>query len=311
MDAPPTSASGGINRMNLDLEIRKRFAQPLAVESGEFPDTSNIESRMLPFCYEAGLVSGHVSDAAQFMSIATETFVKEVLSSVFSRTRSNGPGEFGSAGFGGSNWVQTRKYRRQLAREEERSLLGEIHRDKMGLLPIEAKKASERGPLGVAEFRLALEMGDCGLTQFPIVGHSLMASYREGELENWDDHTWMDGTDPTRDENSLESSLPSLLPAAAGVNGTVPVVAGAGDAVGAGGATAGGAAGSTAMVKTGSSAGAASAVDGIHLKTGQPNGVDYSELMDLDDNEEISWEGVDLGDVDLLGGVLESVLAVG
>lgn len=307
MDAPPASASGGINRMNLDLEIRKRFAQPLAVESGEFPDTSNIESRMLPFCYEAGLVSGHVSDAAQFMSIATETFVKEVLSSVFSRTRSDGPGEYGSAGFGGSNWVQTRKYRRQLAREEERSLHGEIHRDKMGLLPIEAKKASERGPLGVAEFRLALEMGDCGLTQFPIVGHSLMSSYREGELENWDDFSWMDGLDPVQGDSSLESTLPSLLPAAT-VNGTVPGT-GAGDAAG---SSAGGAAGGTAMVKTGSSAGAASAVEGIHLKTGgQPNGVDYSDLMEIDDNEEISWEGADMGDGDLLSGVLESVLAVG
>ncbi|ERS95936.1 hypothetical protein HMPREF1624_07471 [Sporothrix schenckii ATCC 58251] len=311
MDAAPASASGGINRMNLDLEIRKRFAQPLAVESGEFPDTSNIESRMLPFCYEAGLVSGHASDAAQFMSIATETFVKEVLSSVFSRTRSDGPGEYGSAGFGGSNWVQTRKYRRQLAREEERSLLGEIQRDKMGLLPIEAKKASERGPLGVAEFRLALEMGDCGLTQFPIVGHSLMASYREGELENWDDFTWIDGMDPTPYVNSLESSLPSLLPAA-NVNGAVSAAAGAGEA--AGGATAGGAGGAgggAAMVKTGSSAGAAAAVDGIHLKTGQPNGVDYAELMELDDNDDIPWDGADLGESDLLGGVLDSVLAVG
>ena len=65
----------------------------MAVESGEFPDISNIEARMLPFCSEAGLSSGHAPDAAQFMSIATETFIKEVMSSIFSRTRSNGPGD--------------------------------------------------------------------------------------------------------------------------------------------------------------------------------------------------------------------------
>ncbi|CAK7198522.1 hypothetical protein SEUCBS139899_001185 [Sporothrix eucalyptigena] len=309
LDVPPTSASGGINRMNLDLEIRKRFAQPLAVESGEFPDTSNIESRMLPFCYEAGLVSGHVSDAAQFMSIATETFIKEVLSSVFSRTRSNGPGEYGSAGFGGSNWVQTRKYRRQLAREEERAMLGEIHRDKMGMLPIEAKKASERGPLGLAEFRIALEMGDCGLTQFPIVGHSLMASYREGELENWDDHAWINSSghdDKLLDGNVSSSHL--LLPASSGVNGTVS---------GSGGVTssadANTSAGGAAMIKTGSSAGVAgaSAVDAMHLKSGQPNGVDYSDLMDIDENDDMPWEGADTGDGDFLSGVLDSILAVG
>ncbi|EFX02578.1 transcriptional co-activator [Grosmannia clavigera kw1407] len=189
----PNSAGGGINRMNLDLEIKKRYAQPLAVESGEFPDTSNIESRMLPFCYEAGLVSGYAPDAAQFMCIATETFIKEALSAIFSRTRSNGPGELGSAGFGGNNWVQTRKYRRQLTREEESAMRGETQRDKMGLLPVEAKAAGERGPLGLAELRIALEMGDCGLTQFPVIGHSLMYNYHEGELENWDDYTWIDG----------------------------------------------------------------------------------------------------------------------
>ncbi|OAA62540.1 transcriptional co-activator [Niveomyces insectorum RCEF 264] len=231
----PTSAGGGINRMNLDLEIRKRFAQPLAVESGEFPDTANIESRMLPFCYEAGLVGGHAPDAAQFMSIATETFIKEVLSAVFSRTRSNGPGEFGSAGFGGNHWVQTRKYRRQLAREEELALRGELHRDKMGLLPVEAKMASERGPLGVAEFRIALEMGDCGLSQFPVVDQALLASYREGELENWDDHAWIDGRvrgDQSTADGGGGGGMLSLPTVGVGVNGPTSSAVSAGAAAG-------------------------------------------------------------------------------
>jgi transcriptional coactivator HFI1/ADA1 len=166
----------------------------LAVESGEFPDVSNIEARMLPFCYEAGLASGHAPDAAQFMSIATETFVKEFLSSVFGRTRSNGPGDGGNAGFGpSSNWIMTHRYRRQLMREEEAAQRGELTRDKSGLLPVEAKAASERGPLGMADVRLALEMGDCGLANFPIITKSVIYAYREGELENWDDYTYLDG----------------------------------------------------------------------------------------------------------------------
>ncbi|KAK4121358.1 hypothetical protein N657DRAFT_601416 [Parathielavia appendiculata] len=190
----PASAGGGLSRMNFDLEIRKRYAQPLAVESGEFPDVSNIEARMLPFCYEAGLVSGHAPDAAQFMSIATETFIKEVMSSIFSRTRSNAPGDSGNAGFGASNnWIQTHRYRRQLAKEEEAFQRGEVARDKTGLLPVEAKAASERGPLGIADLRLALEMGDCGLANFPIITRSVIYDYREGELENWDDYTYVDG----------------------------------------------------------------------------------------------------------------------
>ncbi|AEO57038.1 hypothetical protein MYCTH_2302759 [Thermothelomyces thermophilus ATCC 42464] len=198
----PASAGGGLSRMNFDLEIRKRYAQPLAVESGEFPDVSNIEARMLPFCYEAGLASGHAPDAAQFMSIATETFIKEVMSAIFSRTRSNPPGDSGNAGFGPSNnWILTHKYRKQLAKEEEAFQRGEITRDKTGLLPVEAKAASERGPLGIADLRLALEMGDCGLANFPIISTSVIYGYREGELENWDDYTYVDGRERVADRD--------------------------------------------------------------------------------------------------------------
>jgi transcriptional coactivator HFI1/ADA1 len=180
--------------LDWDLEIRKRWTQPLASESGEFPDTSTIETRMLPICYETGLVSGHASDAAYFMSVATETFIKEVLSSIFSKTRSNGPGATGSAGTGGgSSWIQTHKYRTQLEKEEEAFLRGELQRDKSGLLPAEAKAASERGPLGMADVRTALEIGDCGLAQMRVVVQQIMFGYREGELEGWNDYSWLEG----------------------------------------------------------------------------------------------------------------------
>jgi transcriptional coactivator HFI1/ADA1 len=179
---------------------------------------ANIEARMLPFCYEAGLVSGHVPDAAYFMSVATETFIKEVMAAVFSRTRSNGPGDSGNAGFGpGGSWVQTHKYKRQLGREEEAFTRGETSRDKSGLLPIEAKAAGERGPLGMADLRIALEMGDCGLANFPIITKSIMYNYREGELEDWDDYTWLDGTVPSTDDGedkklATNGQVSELLP---------------------------------------------------------------------------------------------------
>lgn len=146
---------------------------------------------MLPICYETGLVSGHAQDASYFMSVATETFVKEVLSSIFSKTRSNGPGALGSAGTGGgAAWIQSHKYRTQLEKEEEAFLRGELLRDKNGLLPTEARAAGERGPLGMADVRTALEMGDCGLGQMPVVVQQILFGYREGELEAWDDFSW-------------------------------------------------------------------------------------------------------------------------
>ncbi|KAF5658435.1 transcriptional coactivator hfi1 ada1 [Fusarium heterosporum] len=196
-DATPTV--GSINNMNFDLEIRKRYAQPLAIESGEFPDINMISGRMLPSCYEAGLVNGHATDAPQFMSVAVETFIKEVLTQVFSRTRSNGPGDSGSAGFGvGTTWIQTQKYKRQLEYEEEAAMRGEISRDKGGLLPIESKAASERGPLGMSDLRLSLEMSETGMAQFPVLTTQIIYGYREGELENWDDYTWVYNQAPSR-----------------------------------------------------------------------------------------------------------------
>ncbi|KAI1104781.1 transcriptional regulator of RNA polII, SAGA, subunit-domain-containing protein [Jackrogersella minutella] len=190
-------STNGLSKMNWDLEIRKRFAQPLAVESGEFPDIASIESRMLPICYEAGLVNGHASDATQFMTVAAETFIKEFLTTVFSRTRCNGPGDSGSTGFGsGTSWIQTHQYRRQLRREEAALSRGELSRDKSGLLPIEAKAASERAPLGMADLRLALELGDCGISSFPIIKKSVIYTYRDGELENYNNYTWLNGIKP-------------------------------------------------------------------------------------------------------------------
>ncbi|KAF7538258.1 hypothetical protein G7054_g3102 [Neopestalotiopsis clavispora] len=208
--APETlpSATGGLNKMNWDLEIKKRFQQPLAVESGEFPDVSMVEGRMLPFCYEHGLVNGHTPEAAQLLTVATETFVKEMLTAIFTRTRSNGAGDSGSAGFGaGAGWIQTKKYQRQLRREEAALMRGELSKDKSGLLPIEAKAASERPPLNMADLRLALEMGDCGIASVPIVTTSVFYNYREGELEHWDDYSYVNDQKP-QDLDEGKTALP-------------------------------------------------------------------------------------------------------
>lgn len=166
---------------------------PLAIESGEFPEAGYIDSRMLPYCYQHGLESA-APDSAQLVSAATESFVKEFLTSVFSRTRSNGPGESGSAGFGtGSGWIQTFKYKKQLSREEDAAQRGEIARDKCGLLPIESKAAGERGPLSMGDLHLALDIGDCGTSQFPVLVRGLLNNYRDGELENLENYTFVEG----------------------------------------------------------------------------------------------------------------------
>ncbi|OOQ86563.1 transcriptional co-activator (Hfi1/Ada1) [Penicillium brasilianum] len=165
------------SHLDWELEIRKRYAQPLAADSGEFPDAESIYARMVPMCYEESLPGGAGLPCAEFMAVATETFVKDVLSAVFSRTRSNGPS-------GTINGMMMRKYRQQLEREELAFTRGEIVKDTAtGLLPVEAKEAATRRSLGVRDLRLALELGRGVLGHMPLIIDQIMGGYFEDELE--------------------------------------------------------------------------------------------------------------------------------
>lgn len=132
---------------------------------------------MVPICYEESVVSGAGLPCAEFMAIATETFVKQFLSGVFGRTRSNGPS-------GTINGTMTRNYRRQLEREEMAHTRGELMKNSTnGLLPVEAKEASNRMPLGVKDLRLSLELSGGLLGHMPLVVDQIMGGYVEEELE--------------------------------------------------------------------------------------------------------------------------------
>lgn len=132
---------------------------------------------MTPICYEESVVNGAGVACAEFMAIATETFVKEVLSVVFSRTRSNGPS-------GTINGMMKRSYKQQLEREELAFTRGEIAKDgATGLLPVEAKEANSRSSLGVRDLRLSLELGSGVLSHMPLLVDQIMGGYLEDELE--------------------------------------------------------------------------------------------------------------------------------
>ncbi|KAJ5894455.1 Transcriptional coactivator SAGA-type complex Ada1/Tada1 [Penicillium taxi] len=204
----PASA-GGLNKTNWELEIRKRYAQPLAAETGEFPDAESIYARMVPMCYEESLPGGAGMPCAEFMAIATETFVKEVLSAVFSRTRSNGPS-------GTINGMMMRKYREQLEREELAFTRGEISKDTAtGLLPVEAKEASLRRPLSVKDLRLTLELSRGVLGHMPLIIDQIMGGYFENELdtEKQDpvENGFIEAHEPKVDEDEMDIDDDSLL----------------------------------------------------------------------------------------------------
>ena len=154
------------------------------------------------------------------MSVAIETFIKEALTQVVGRTRCNGPGESGVAGFGvGIPWIQTHKYKKQLSFEEDAAQRGEISRDKSGMLPVEAKAATDRGPLSMAEMRLSLELAESGMSMFSVLKTHIIYGYRDGELEHWDDYTWVHGDKPTGWVEEIEGDGVRELPS----NGADPM----------------------------------------------------------------------------------------
>lgn len=57
----------------------------------------------------------------------------------------------------------------------------------------------------MADLRLALEIGDCGISTFPIVRKSVIYTYRDGELENYNNYTWLHGRKPIDYEDGADN----------------------------------------------------------------------------------------------------------
>ncbi|PFH60409.1 hypothetical protein XA68_11031 [Ophiocordyceps unilateralis] len=153
---PPSSAVGSINKMNFDLEIRKR------------PDATHVLR---------GRTGGRSCRRRAAPHERRYRYVHQ-----------------------GDPDADTRKYQRQLRLEEEAAQRGEATRDKNGLLPVEAKAAAEREQLGMADMRLSLEMADSGMALFPALMAQVKFGYRDGELENWNDYTYIGGKRPEPEE---------------------------------------------------------------------------------------------------------------
>jgi transcriptional coactivator HFI1/ADA1 len=178
-NVPPSA--GGLNKTNWDLEIRKRYTQPLFSETLEFPDAAGIFSRMVPICYEESVASGSSMSCAELVAVATETYVKDLLSSVFNRTRANGPKyENGAAG-----GVSTSFYLRQLEREEHDLRNGKIQKGRdSGLLPVENREAIARRPIGIGDLKVAGGVGRGLWNGMPLIGSRVAEAAFENEYDD-------------------------------------------------------------------------------------------------------------------------------
>ena len=175
-------SAGGFNKTNWDLEIRKRYSQPLFSETLEFPDAASIYARMVPICYEETVASGSSVPCAELVAAATETYVKDLLSSVFSRTRANAP-KYDNGAAGG---VSTGAYLRQLEREEHDFRNGKIQKGRdSGLLPVENREAIARRPIGIGDLKVAGGVGRGLWNGMPLIGSRVAEAAFENELDDW------------------------------------------------------------------------------------------------------------------------------
>ena len=126
---------------------------------------------MLPICYEEGITAGCANGCADLMNVATENYVKELISNILMRIRSNG-----------DHYVKTATYRQQLQREEDAWLQGGVTRSSGGLLPVEVIASEARYPLGLGDMRLALNLGDAYIGQSPLMTEKIASGeYSKGE----------------------------------------------------------------------------------------------------------------------------------
>jgi transcriptional coactivator HFI1/ADA1 len=161
---------------DVDIEVRKHYAQPLASETGELPDVQSVQNRAWLICHEHGLKTGAKEGVAGYVEAAMEAFVKEALLNVYQRTRLNGP-----------NLLAKASYKRMLDAQEAEAVQAKRARTAGGLLPIEQVAASQRAPLSLIDFRFSLRLGDPYLTRMPILAGWLMhdiASHNDNNANN-------------------------------------------------------------------------------------------------------------------------------
>lgn len=208
---PETSTvpAAGVTKTNWDLEIRKRYIQPLFAETLEFPDVSTLHARMVPICYEEAIASGCSTQCADLVAIASEIFLKNILSEVFNRTRSNGPRYENSAGGG----ILTTSYKKKIEREEADVKAGKLQRTRDDdLLPCEAQAAYSRRPLAMVDLQLSSQVGPSPWNGSPMIawnvsnastGYDYDEWYADQEHDAKDDH--VDGSNDAMDIDNADN----------------------------------------------------------------------------------------------------------
>lgn len=199
-------AAGPLTKTNFEPEIKKRYQQALFTESAEFPDATSVLARMVPICYEEAIPSGSTMACAELVATSAEFYLKDFLTTVFERVRSDGPRDENSVTgnghdgiFGGG--IFTTKYKKQVAREFDAVKEGKLQRNRDdNLLPIESAVSRARRPIGINDIKLAERVGPSLWTRTPLLGFELAHKPTEGDYDDWN---------ADRDRDALQANGPA------------------------------------------------------------------------------------------------------
>ena len=196
----PQSAGAGLAKTNWDLEIRRRYAQPLASETLEFPTQSDVQNRIEPICAEEGLAGSTqsaIASCAELVEQATEVFLKEMLGGLYAHVGANAEG-----------CVQTSRYKRRLHKEEQEAERGAVQRNGAGRLPVELEMQGLRNPLDMEDLRLGLQMSNPFLRMDRFLDEGIMlARYADLDLQG---HGMANGYGKGGTVNGVRSRAPAV-----------------------------------------------------------------------------------------------------
>ncbi|KAL1310758.1 hypothetical protein AAFC00_001010 [Neodothiora populina] len=181
-EASLLEGKGSLAKTNWDVEIKRRYAMPLASETLEFPSRTEIQGRIEPICYEEGvgltantpLSTSTLQACAELVETATEMFVKEILERCISTTRTNG-----------DLMPMTAAYKTQLHKEEDAVERGELARNAAGLLPCEVEATAHRDQLSTDDLRLSVRLDDGRLPYDAFLADNLLGDV-DVDMDAWD-----------------------------------------------------------------------------------------------------------------------------
>ena len=225
-DTTPHSA-GGTTRTNCDVEIRRRYQQPLAQETLEFPTPAELQSRLEPISYEQGLAGGVAPSALQastsLVDHATQVHAKALMGQMFAHTRSNADG-----------CIRTRSFARRHRREAADVRRGALEPSAQGLLPVELEAHAASPPLARSDLRLAAALNE-PLLRHPGLRESLadLPAEFDAPLPNGTTNGTFHAPQPNGHATNAERARHAVTSAAAaaGPVGSIPAVEAAAAAV--------------------------------------------------------------------------------